>query len=116
MRSDLRADLVPLPAADAHALLHHLPYFQLGSPDDVYADALCGQLLFLEPSWNVNHRLDPVGMLRAPFPGTLLGADQRRTAVLAVHGQAVHAVLPETEKLKNGKQETTFGRFLFFVC
>ena len=54
----------------------------------------------MEPAWNGADRVDPLGGMRAALSGTLLGADQCGSAVLAVHRQAVHAILPETAQIK----------------
>ena len=85
VRSDLRADLVPLPAPDAHPLLYHLPDLQLGPPDDVHPHDLHGRLLRCEPAEPGLSRLAGLGGVHYDVPRAVLGQEQCRPQMLRVH-------------------------------
>ena len=73
LRLDLCADLVPVPAFDEDPMLYHLPNFQLGSFDDVFADDLYGWVLCSGSGGNGAACLACVGAVYYDLPGALLG-------------------------------------------
>ena len=95
-------------------MLHHLPYFQLGSHDDVHPYALCEGLFLHLPIGSSLCHSDYLGTVRSAPSGTVLGKVQRCAEMLGVYRQAVYAVLPKIEKeIKQAPRSNDLGACFF---
>jgi hypothetical protein len=76
---------VSLQADYEKQVLHHLPHFQLGSFNDVFAVNFNEQLIFLVARFICILHMARVGNLRIHIPRKILGKQQYGTQVLGMY-------------------------------
>ena len=86
-------------------MLHDLPHFQLGPPDDVFSLGFYGRILCAVAGGNCNFRVACLGIVRNDLSRTFLGDNESFFKVLRMHGQTLYAVLSETKKMKLHESE-----------
>ena len=86
MRSDLCARMVSVPSDPAQPVLHDVPDLQLGSSDDVHADAGDARLFLPVADPDGICGVAGLGAVRDDVPGAVLGVFQRGALLRELHG------------------------------